>query len=151
MSISVRVLDSANGRPAVDLLVRLSRVRDGRWQEDASGRTDADGCLTGYPPGRMARGMHRIDVDIDEYFAGIGVTPFFPRIVIIFRVTDVTVSYHIRLLITPHAYATYHEMSLSNDERHQHLRPLTHVLAAEVREGTPDEVPPTWPDGDLLP
>lgn len=150
MSISVRVLDWANGRPAVDLPVRLSRDRDGSWQEDASGRTDADGYLVGCPPGTMTRGMHRIDVDLAEYFAGIGVTPFYPRIAIVFRVTDVTVSYHIPLLITPHAYATYHETSLHNDER-QHLRPLTHVLAAEVKEGTPDEVPPARPDGDPLP
>lgn len=150
MSISVRVVDSANGRPAVDLLVRLSRDRDGRWQEDARGRTDANGYLVGCPPETMTRGVHRIDVDLDEYFAGIGVTPFYPRITIFFRVTDVTVSYHIPLLITPHAYATYREPPLGDDER-QHLRPLTHVLAAEVKEGTPDEVPPARPDGGSLP
>lgn len=152
MSISIRVLDAANGRPAVDLLIRLSRDRDGRWQEDASGRTDANGYLVGCPPGTMTRGMHRFDVDLDEYFAGIGVTPFYPRIAIVFRVTDVTVSYHIPLLITPHAYATYCEPPLGEgDDERQHLRPLTHVLAAEVKEGMPDEVPPARPYRGSLP
>lgn len=147
MSISVRVLDMANGRPAVDLLVRLSRDRDGGWQEDACGRTDASGHLVGCPPGSMTRGVHRIDIDIDEYFAGIGVTPFYPRVTIIFRVTDLAVSYHIPLLISPYAYATCRETQPGEDER-QRLRSLNYVSAAEVKEDVPDEVPPARPYGD---
>jgi 5-hydroxyisourate hydrolase len=147
MSITVRVLDLANGRPAADLLVRLSRDRDGCWQEDACDRTDANGYLVACPPGTMTRGVHRIDVEIDEYFAGIGVTPFYPRVTIIFRVTDLTVSYHIPLLITPYAYATCRETQPGQDER-QRLRPLTYVSAAEGKEGVPDEVPPARPYGD---
>jgi hypothetical protein len=98
----------------------------------------------------MTRGVHRIDVDLDEYFAGIGVTPFYPRVTIFFRVTDTTVSYHIPLVITPHAYATYREAPPGDDEC-QHLRPLTHASAAKIKEDAPDEVPPARPYGDPPP
>jgi 5-hydroxyisourate hydrolase-like protein (transthyretin family) len=54
MGISIRVFDSANGRPAVGLPASLSRERDGAWHEQARDRTDADGYLAGWrsqPPG----------------------------------------------------------------------------------------------------
>jgi len=110
MSISVRALDCAYGRPAADMLIRLSRDRDGDWHEEARGRTDADGYLADWAPGTITRGTYRLDVHLDEYFAGIGVTPFYPSITIVFRVADVTGSYHIPLFFSPHAYATYCEM-----------------------------------------
>ena len=99
--------------------IRLSRDRGGEWHEEARGRTDADGYLTGLPTGTMSRGIHRLDVDLDEYFAGIGIMPFYPRITIIFRVTDLTVSYHIPVFITPHAYATYSETPSGGEREHQ--------------------------------
>jgi 5-hydroxyisourate hydrolase len=136
MSISVRVLDWVYGRPAVDMGIRLSRDHGGEWQEEARGRTDVDGYLAGLPA-TMSRGLHRLDVDLDEYFAGIGVMPFYPTITIIFRVTDLTASYHIPVLITPHAYATYRETPPGG--------------SGPVEEDAPDEVPSARPDRDLSP
>jgi 5-hydroxyisourate hydrolase len=144
MSISVRVLDWVYGRPAADMRVRLSRDHGGEWHEEASGRTDVDGYLTGWPPGNMTRGIHRLDVDLDEYFAGIGVMPFYPRITIIFRVTDLTASYHIPVLITPHAYATYSETSPSGGPPAE--AKAAEVKATEVKEDARDEVSPARPD-----
>ena len=150
MSISVRVLDWVYGRPAVDMGIRLSRDRGGEWHEEARGRTDADGYLAALPLGPLSRGIHRLDVELDEYFAGIGVMPFYPRITVIFRVTDQTASYHIPVLITPHAYATYSETPPGDSGPH-YQGPSAAASAADVKEDAPDEVPPARPDRDLLP
>jgi hydroxyisourate hydrolase len=107
MSISVHVVDCANGRPAADMAVSLSRDGSGEWREQARGRTDADGRLADWPPGSVTRGIHRLEFDLDGYFASIGITPFYPRVAIVFRMIDPLVPIHIPLLITPHGYATY--------------------------------------------
>jgi 5-hydroxyisourate hydrolase len=150
MSISVRVLDWVYGRPAADMGIRLSRDRGGEWHEEARGRTDVNGYLADLPPGTMTRGIHRLDVDLDEYFAGIGVMPFYPRITIIFRVTDLTASYHIPVLITPHAYATYSDMPPGGSGP-EYQGPSAPVPVAEVKEDAPDEVSPARPHRDPPP
>src|SRR5256885_11948177 len=107
MSISVQVLDCAHGHPAANMAVRLARDIGGTAHEQASGRTDSDGRLADWLPTPMGRGIHKLEFELDEYFAGIGITPLYPRITVVFRVTDLTVSCDIQLLITPYADAIY--------------------------------------------
>jgi 5-hydroxyisourate hydrolase len=104
MSISVHVLDCMNGCAAADMAIRLCRDLGDAWQDQARGRTDAAGRLVIRP---VARGIYQVECDLDGYFAGLGVTPFYPRISIVFRVSDVAAAFAISLLITPHGYGTY--------------------------------------------
>lgn len=104
MGISIRLFDCGYGRPAADMLISVSRDLDGTWHEEVSGRTGEDGYLAAPPLATMARGVYRLEAHLDEYFAGIGITPFHPKITVVFRVADVTVSHYIPLLFTQHAY-----------------------------------------------
>jgi 5-hydroxyisourate hydrolase len=104
MSISIHVVDCMNGCAAADMAVRICHESGQGWQELDRGRTDARGTLVLQP---TAKGIHQIECNLDAYFAGLGSTPFYPRIRIEFRVTDGSAPYDIRLLITPHGYGTY--------------------------------------------
>jgi 5-hydroxyisourate hydrolase len=96
MSFSTHVLDSVTGRPAAGLRVRLEH--QGRVL--AEGRTDGDGRLTGWNPGA---GVHRVVFDTGAYLA----ETFYPEVIVTFTVTDPAQHYHVPLLLSPYAYATY--------------------------------------------
>ncbi|MFI6295402.1 hydroxyisourate hydrolase [Nonomuraea sp. NPDC050790] len=94
MSFSTHILNAATGRPAAGVPVRLER--DG--QVVAEGRTDDDGRIKGWNPGR---GVHRVVFDTGE------LTSFYPEVVITFAVEDPDQHYHVPLLLSPFAYSTY--------------------------------------------
>ncbi|WP_049576259.1 hydroxyisourate hydrolase [Nonomuraea sp. SBT364] len=96
MSFSTHVLDAVTGRPAAGMRVRLEH--DGRTV--AEGRTDGDGRITGWEPGR---GTHRVVFDTGGHLADT----FYPEVVITFSVTDPGEHYHVPLLLSPYAYSTY--------------------------------------------
>ncbi|MFD9941851.1 hydroxyisourate hydrolase [Nonomuraea sp. NPDC059023] len=94
MSFSTHILNAATGRPAAGVPVRLER--DG--EVVAEGRTDDDGRIKGWNPGR---GVHRVVFDTGA------LTSFYPEVVITFAVEDPDQHYHVPLLLSPFAYSTY--------------------------------------------
>jgi len=102
--ITTHVLDTALGRPAAGVPVRLTH--DGAFV--AAGETDADGRLrTLTPPGPVAPGEYRIRFDTAAYFALSGQAGFFPHVEIAFTVDDGAAHYHVPLLLSPYGYSTY--------------------------------------------
>jgi 5-hydroxyisourate hydrolase len=94
------VLDTNRGEPAVAVPVRLERERDGEWAAVAFGATDADGRLRDWVPSAVwGPAVYRLVFDVDS--------PFFPEVVVVFRVTDPSRHYHVPLLLSPYGYATY--------------------------------------------
>jgi 5-hydroxyisourate hydrolase len=94
VSLSTHVLDAATGRPAAGLEVRLESV-DGTVI--ARERTDSDGRITGWDPGR---GVHRLVFDTGGH-------AFYPEVAVTFRITDAGEHHHVPLLLSPFAYTTY--------------------------------------------
>ncbi len=94
--ISTHVLDTALGRPAVGIAVTLEHKSD-RWDSV----TDANGRVASLlPEGEPVRtGIYRI------LFQTNG--PFFPEVVIQFRIDDPASHYHVPLLLSPYGYTTY--------------------------------------------
>lgn len=109
MSLSTHVLDAAAGRPAAGVAVRLDRRdADGGWTELASGRTEANGRLTGWlSGGEPAAGVHRLTFDTGAYFADRGLATLYPEITVTFEVRDPAEHYHLPVLLSPFAYSTY--------------------------------------------
>lgn len=103
-TITTHVLDSARGRPAVDVEVRLESADSG---EIAVGRTDADGRIGDLGPDGLAAGTYRLVFDTAGYFAATGQAAFYPEVVIAFTIADPTEHYHVPLLLAPYAYSTY--------------------------------------------
>ncbi|CCH30310.1 hydroxyisourate hydrolase [Actinosynnema sp. NPDC047251] len=95
MTISTHVLDAARGRPAAGLRVRLEHG----GATVARDVTGPDGRITGWPSD--AAGVYRLVFDTGE------VAPFFPEVVLTFRVTDPGEHHHVPLLLSPFAYSTY--------------------------------------------
>ncbi len=106
--ITTHVLDTALGRPARGVPVRLELLDGDAWRELGAGATDDDGRLrTLTPPGPVAPGRYRIGFDTGAYFAACGTPGFFPVAEIQFEIVDGAAHYHVPLLLSPYGYSTY--------------------------------------------
>lgn len=106
--LTTHILDTATGRPARGVPVRLSALRDGAWTDVAHGRTDDDGRLPGLlPEGGLTAGVWRMHFDTDAYFGAQGIAGFYPYAEVVFRVVDTASHHHVPLLLSPFGYSTY--------------------------------------------
>jgi 5-hydroxyisourate hydrolase len=127
-AITTHVLDTALGKPAAGILVRLEkqegggwievthgeggakwteRVQDmtGAWNEVARGVTDADGRCRDLKSDAAA-GIYRLRFDTDAYFRRGGRTSIYPELAITFR-CDGEGHYHLPVLLSDNSYTTY--------------------------------------------
>lgn len=101
-AVTTHVLDSARGRPAAGVPVRLCH-------DDAvlaESRTDADGRVADLGPGRLEPGVYALDFDVAAYAESTGLPCFFPTVTLRFVVADDS-HHHVPLLLSPFAYSTY--------------------------------------------
>jgi 5-hydroxyisourate hydrolase len=113
--ISTHVLDTALGRPAAAVPVRLERrERSGEWQLVGSARTDDDGrCGQLLSESRiLSVGLYRLTFDTGLYFAARDADVRYPRglypvVEITFEVRPGETHFHIPLLLSPNGYTTY--------------------------------------------
>ena len=103
-AISTHVLDTAQGRPAHGVPVRLEHG-DGRVIGQAV--TNTDGRIRDLGPQKVPAGAYRLVFGTASYFASTGQQGFFPEVTITFTVDDATQHYHVPLLLSPYAYSTY--------------------------------------------
>lgn len=105
--ITTHILDTAAGKPAADVAVRLY-VRNGQaWDLVGEGVTDSDGRVGSLGPERVPTGTYQLQFDTGEYFARIGSQTFFPEVSLNFSVQQEQDHYHVPLLLSPFAYSTY--------------------------------------------
>lgn len=107
--ITTHVLDTARGKPAADLSIRLERLTGEEWKLLGVGATDADGRLkTLYPQGEtLAPATYRLTFETGAYLAALGVPVFYPFVQIVFAIIEPTAHYHVPLLLCPFGYSTY--------------------------------------------
>ena len=107
-AITTHVLDTALGRPAAGVAVRLEqRAGPGEWLPLGDGVTDADGRIREIGPVRVPAGTYRFTFDTGGYFAAGGRETFFPEVTITFSVTDPDSHYHVPILLSPFSVSTY--------------------------------------------
>jgi 5-hydroxyisourate hydrolase len=119
-AISTHVLDTAAGRPAAGMRVRLERVAPAAEDETAgqeqvaAATTDADGRIASLGPEVIPPGTYRLIFDTGGYLArqpagsGRGTdSAFFPEVTVTFVVADGRDHYHVPLLMSPFGYSTY--------------------------------------------
>jgi len=99
--ISTHILDTAIGRPAAGIRVRLYR----EGEELASALTNADGRVPALLPKdtSLATGKYRITFDVGACWS----ESFYPEVSVTFWVKDVESHYHIPLLMSPFGFTTY--------------------------------------------
>ena len=105
--VTTHVLDATAGRPAVGVMVSLTRQVEDGWLEVANGRTDADGRISDLGPEDLGPGRYRITFATGAYFDDREQPTFYPEVVIPFTLDDPAAHYHVPLLLSPYAYSTY--------------------------------------------
>ncbi len=103
--LSTHILDTAAGKPASGVLVRLFR----RDVEIFFASTNADGRIPRLlPEGTpLDVGVYRLLFEVADYFAKQDARAFYPEVAISFEIHDATAHYHVPLLISPYGYTTY--------------------------------------------
>nr|WP_295109549.1 hydroxyisourate hydrolase [uncultured Caulobacter sp.] len=109
--LTTHILDQAAGKPAADVVVRVSRCEGGNVQLLAEFRTDADGRVRLIAGEALEIGGYRLEFAIGDHFkaSGLPVTdpPFLDVVVIDFAVSNVEQHWHVPLLVSPYGYSTY--------------------------------------------
>lgn len=105
--ITTHVLDTARGRPATGVSVRLEVRAGDDWKTLGRGRTDADGRGRELHEGDIENGTYRLTFDTAAYFESVDVGGFFPVVQIVFDVRDASRDHHVPLLLSPYGYSTY--------------------------------------------
>jgi len=107
-AISTHVLDTTRGEPAAGVPVTLARVEGGTAVDQSTQETDADGRIRDLAPGGFSTGAYRLTFDVAAYFRKRGDKPaFLSRVVLEFDVADARRGYHVPLLVSPYACASY--------------------------------------------
>ena len=101
--ITTHVLDTVAGRPAAGIRVALHLYAANEWKLLAQATTDADGRVRGLLPDHsvIEAGLYSLRFDT------AAVSPFFPEVVIRFRVDNPAQHYHVPLLLSAYGYSTY--------------------------------------------
>jgi 5-hydroxyisourate hydrolase len=109
MSITTHVLDTALGKPAAGVPIKLElRSEDGSWEPRGHGVTDADGRLrTLLDNTSLSIGTWRISFDTYAYFTAQKVEHFYPEVSIVFVVRDAAAHFHVPLLLSPFGFSSY--------------------------------------------
>jgi len=106
-AITTHVLDTALGRPAAGVRLRLEHLDGDRVRVLAEGVTDDDGRVRDLGPDRVEPGTYRLVFDVAGYAAATGQDCFFPEVGLAFAITDAAQHHHVPLLLSPFAYSTY--------------------------------------------
>ena len=108
-AITTHVLDTALGRPATGIHVRLERKAADDWETVGRGETNEDGRLGSLYPGSspLAAGVYRITFETRAYFEQLDVNALYPEVVVVFEAQPGETHYHVPLLIGPFGFTTY--------------------------------------------
>jgi 5-hydroxyisourate hydrolase len=106
--LTTHVLDTAHGRPAAGLRLRLFC----QGMLVFAGETNQDGRCPGLlGDEKLAPARYRLEFDVADYFRAAGVDlpdpPFLDTVAIDFGVADPASHYHVPLLVSPYSYSTY--------------------------------------------
>ena len=109
--LTTHILDTAAGRPAAGVVVRVSARRGESVSLLSETRTDSDGRARLVEGADLAVGGYRLEFAVGDYFKGSGAVvsdpPFLDVVVIDFAVADPAQHHHVPLLVSPFAYSTY--------------------------------------------
>ena len=108
--ISTHILDTARGRPAANVAVKLERQEPtGAWHLLTSSHTDPDGrCAQLLPPDHpLPAGAYRLLFETASYYGEQKIHGLYPVVEITFQVREGELHYHIPLLLSPNGYTTY--------------------------------------------
>lgn len=107
--ITTHVLDTALGRPATGVPVRLERVNPDAITQIGRASTDDDGRVSLLQSSDVRPGTYRLVFDTAAYYrrSSLAEPVFFPEVTVTFAVSNQARNYHVPLLLSPFGYSTY--------------------------------------------
>ena len=111
--LTTHVLDTANGKPAQGLSIRLSRFEGGQARLLKTVVTNNDGRVDGglLEGEALLAGKYRLEFEIGAYFRTLDPTlpaiAFLDCVPLDFGIADPGQHYHVPLLASPWSYSTY--------------------------------------------
>ena len=106
-TVTTHVLNTAIGRPAAGVAVRLEQVAEAGDGVLGQAVTDDDGRVGELGPDELAAGHYRLVFETGAYFTALGEQTFYPRVTIEFEIADPNARYHVPLLVSPFGMTTY--------------------------------------------
>ena len=107
MRLLAHVVDCAFGVVAPNVELNLRRQQDTEWKHVSRGRTDANGELAEWAYRQLQGGTYQLEINLDGYYATLGIIPMYPRVIIEFRTQDPTVDLNLTMLITANSFQVY--------------------------------------------
>ena len=106
--ITTHILNTATGKPAADVALRLEQKVGADWQTLAHGTTNADGRVADLLPKDtlVEPGEYKMVFETGPWFEAQNIAMFYPLVEIRFYVRDAA-HHHIPLLLSPFGYTTY--------------------------------------------
>ncbi|XP_004579648.1 transthyretin [Ochotona princeps] len=107
--LMVKVLDAVQGKPAVNVAVRVfKKAADETWEPFASGETSATGELHGLTTNeKFVEGVYKVELDTKAYWKSFGIAPFHEYAEVVFTANDSgRRRYTIAALLSPFSYST---------------------------------------------
>lgn len=109
--LTTHILDTANGKPAANVDIRLYVLEEARaLRASATSNDDGRTELPLLEGKSMPTGSYELEFDIGKYFAAQGsalADPAFLDTVVIRFSVHTDHSYHVPLLVSPWSYTTY--------------------------------------------
>ena len=110
--LTTHVLDTANGIPARNMTIRLTRLSADKRELLVTTQTNDDGrCNEPLLAGEsMQAGTYELEFEAGQYFGQDNTTnsyPFLDTVVLRFGISDPLSHYHVPLLVSPYSYSTY--------------------------------------------
>lgn len=106
-SLSTHILDTALGKPASGVALRLEQQTAQGWETLCEALTDADGRYNAFTPAPLSAGRYRLTAEIGLYFAQTLRETLYPTAQIDFVVAADGGHYHLPFLISPWSWSTY--------------------------------------------
>jgi 5-hydroxyisourate hydrolase len=110
--LTTHVLDTARGKPAAAVVMRLYQLQGDAKTLLVETKTNSDGrCNAPLLEGsNFRKGTYELLFAVKDYFygfTGVVAEPFLDEVPIRFTIADDTAHYHIPLLVSPWSYSTY--------------------------------------------
>ncbi|GGD06520.1 hydroxyisourate hydrolase [Franconibacter pulveris 1160] len=106
-SLSTHILDTALGKPASGVALRLEQQTAQGWETLCEALTDADGRYNAFTQAPLSAGRYRLTAEIGLYFAQTLRETLYPTAQIDFVVAAGGGHYHLPFLISPWSWSTY--------------------------------------------